>query len=389
MAGASIINKVMKANVFALLVIAKFTGLFLWGVFGFSDQDYFGQYSLCLGLVNVFYVVAGMRGRIYVLQSIKSLADYKIFVSLMFAFGIMATVLVLFLNSESDLYVLVVLVAASKFVDMFLVSNASFIQNQYSREMSFGRLNRHGWLVLIAFFAFLPFGLTYAIAAEVAILVFTVVTQNRLIQRSEEKNTNRSVMKTVFFKGLEFTATAGLNAGITSFFIYYVANSFDRESVYLIAKIIAAQAIFVRIITGNNIYFMKEIDNKIERLQPMLLNISLAIWFIVCALLFIRPSGWDVQVMLIVIGIGFSLVNCPSTILRQHVLLQLGPRRIGMLHGVELAIMLFVCFAVTLSPEGALFLFGSLRLFRTLILSRHWFSNQFGSKILGVNNGED
>jgi hypothetical protein len=383
MAGASIINKVMKANVFALLVIAKFAGLFLWGVFGFSDQDYFGQYSLCLGLVNVFYVVAGMRGRIYVLQSIKSLADYRNFVLLMFVFGVIATVLVLLFNRQSDLYVLIVLVAASKFADMFLVANASFIQNQYSREMSFGRLNRHGWLVLIAFFAFLPFGLIYAIGAEIAILVFTVVTQSRLIQRSAEKVTAPSVMKTVFFKGLEFTAAAGLNAGITSFFIYYVANSFDQEAVYLIAKIIAGQAIVVRIITGNNIYFMKEIDGKIERLQPVLFGIALAVWIVVCVLMFMKPSGWDVQIGLIIIGIGFSLVNCPSTILRQHVLLQRGPRRIGVLHGVELAIMLFVCFAVTLSAEGALFLFGSLRLFRTFVLSRRWFTDQNISMRLG------
>jgi hypothetical protein len=381
--GASIINKVMKANVFALLVIAKFAGLFLWGVFGFSDQDYFGQYSLCLGLVNVFYVVAGMRGRIYVLQSIKSLADYRAFVLLMFVFGVIATVLVLLLNRQSDLYVLILLVSASKFADMFLVSNASFIQNQYSRELSFGRLNRHGWLVLIAFFAFLPLGLTYAIGAEIAVLVFTVVTQSRLIQVSEEKIAVKNVVRTVFFKGLEFTATAGLNAGITSFFIYYVADSFDRESVYLIAKIVAAQAIVVRIITGNNIYFMKEIDGKIERLQPLLFGFALAVWFVVCVPMFIKPVGWDVQTILIGIGIGFTLVNCTSTILRQHVLLQCGPRRIGVLHAVELAIMLAVCLAATLSAEGALFLFGSLRMFRTFVLSRGWFSDQKRPEGLG------
>jgi hypothetical protein len=378
MAAASIINKVMKANVFALLVIAKFIGLFLWGALGFSGQDYFGQYSLCLGLVNVFYVVAGMRGRIYVLQSIKSFADYKKFVSLMFAFGIIASVLVLLLNWQSELYLLVILVAASKFADMFLVSNASFIQNQYSREISFGRLNQHGWLVLIAFFAFLPFGLIYAIGAEIAVLLFTIAMQSRLIQHGEDKSADQNVMKTVFFKGLNFTATASLNAGLTSFFIYYVANNFDRDSVYLIAKIIAGQAIVVRIITGNNIYFMKEIDDKIERFQTLLFSMSAVIWLAIGLLMYIKSISWDVQLMLIVIGIGFSLVNCPSTILRQHVLLILGPGRIGMLHVAELAIMLTVCFSVTLSPEGALFLFGSLRVLRTFILSRNWFAYQTG-----------
>ena len=378
MAKASILKKVMNANVFSLLVIAKFAGLFLWGVLGFSEMDYFGQYSLCLGLVNVFYVVAGMRGRIFVLQSIKSLGDYRNFVLLMFIFGIIGTILIAFLNSGSDLFGLIILVAVSKFAGMFLLSNASSVQNQYSRDMSFSGLNRHGWLVVIGFFAFLPFGLHYAIGAEVVVLIYTLTRQGFLIQRGNYEEHQERGIKAILFNGMEFTATAGLNAALVSFFIYYVSSQFAQEDVYLIAKIFSVQAVAVRIISGNNIYFMREIDDKLNGILFRLMLSAFVVWAFVSIFVFMQLDNWDHMTLLLIIGAGYSLMNCASTMIIQHVLLKHGPRRIGYLHAVELSILLLVCLNVAMSAVVAMYVFGCLRLLRTIAMSQRWFLTDVG-----------
>lgn len=367
------IKKIMTANISSLLIIAKFLGLFLFGVFGLSDEDYFGQYSLCLGLVNVFYVVSGMRGRVLVLQSFGAFSDFKKFTVLMLGIGSVATILVVYLNFEAALFQLIVLVSLGKLAQNFLQSNTSFIQKNASREKSFGILNQHGLIVFVGFFALLPFGLKYAVAYELVVLLITLFRQWLIIKNHETDTTVTLSYKTVALKGVDFTLTAGLNAALSSFFIYYVSITFDTESIYLIAKIIAVQSVIVRIVSGNNIFFMKEIDGRIQAIGKPLVLGALCVWGTVSFIFLLTRLSLETSVVILILGVGFSLVNCASSVLRMHVLLQHGPSRIRYLHTLELIVILVACLAFELTPELALFIFGTVRVLRTFALGQRWF----------------
>lgn len=243
-----------RANLYSLLIAAKFATLLFWQMIQAAEQDYFGQYALCLGLTSTFFIFAGMRGRVYVFGGIDAWRDFLALSGFMALFGMIALAIVAVLYADHPLAQLLLLVGLSKFAEMFLDANTSYIQKVLGRDAAYRLLNQHSVMLGLSFLIGLVLGgLHAAILSEIAVLTFTLFRQARKFSRGLEPElvTVRGA-RDVLRGGAELTLAATLNSAIVTLFLFWGSAALPEASVFAIAKILALQAFCARVITNNN-----------------------------------------------------------------------------------------------------------------------------------------
>jgi len=371
---------ILSANLFPFLLICKFALLVIYEWLMPGEVDLLGTYTLILGLTNSFYIFAGMRARLFVLQSISLKGDLLRLCIIMAGVGIVMTVVVIWLNLADDLLLLILLVAGIKFLEMFVDAFTSFIQKTQDRQIAFRIINQHAFLLVLAYLLTLPYGLGYAIAAECLLLTIAALRQIRCIRlaRADPSQAAFESYSQIFRKGVEFTLSATLNAAQFTYFIYYSRQTFEVVDVFFIAKLLAVQAILSRFLTSNNIYFKEDVAIHRARIERIALVVSVvAVGFALSTYAyFASGTGTPREIAgvgpldLFLIGIAFSLVNITNISIREHILMVDGPRRLAILHSAELLLLCAATYLVDMSAAQALIGLIALRFARILMLTR-------------------
>lgn len=363
---------ILNANIFSFLLISKFALLVVYGWILPGDTDFLGNYTLFLGLTNSFYILAGMRARVFVLQAISHKNDLLVLCLIIAILGIVMTTIVIWLNLSDGMLTLILLVAGTKFLEMFMDAFTSFSQKTQGRQVAFTIINQHAFLLVVAYLVLIPFGLNYAIAAECLLLVVAVIRQIKCINLSPTDLSPPALSAYVKTArtGLAFTLTATMNAAQFTYFVYYGRATFDVAAFLFIAKLLAVQSILSRILTSNNFYFKDDIaiyENRIERITLVMAVAGLA--GAIVTVVFISPEVADLgSVDLVMIGVSFSLVNIVNIFLRQHILMMDGPRKLAGLHAIELVLIYAVTYMFDMSVAQALVAFTTLRFARVIVL---------------------
>jgi hypothetical protein len=375
-------RKIFNANLYSALIAWKFALIIVYTWIFPQPEDLFGHYTLAFGLTASFYIFSGMRARFLVLRSIYSIRQLKDLTIGMTCLGIGATVVVLWLNAPSDILLIIMLVSAAKFLETYLDAGTSYIQNILGRKKAFDILNQNGLLIALGFTLALPFGLEYSIAAECAVLVFTVTRQWLVIKAQETERQPFSFLGlfNVVGEAVEFTITATLNAAQITYFLYFCTSVYPQPQTLFVAKLFAVQAIASRMMTGNNFYFKDALAGFFDKSGTMVRLFVTIVTGTSLAGYIVTEQFYGVPIIypMIFIGVGFTLVNCMNIILRQHMMMLIGTRKLGMLHIVELAIVVGLTQLVPISITTALALFLIMRLIRVVVLTTPAFKEEVG-----------
>lgn len=365
-------RSILSANFYSLILAVKFAGLVLLGLLFPELPDYFGQFALSIGLTSVFFIFAGMRGRLYVFGGIDSHRDYRFFILAVLTLGIAVFAIMAVMNRANEFLAIILAVGLCKFFEMFLEANTSYIQKTRGRAASFSLLNQHSLIVLFVFFAvLLPFGLAAALTAEACVLAFTLLRQFVLLRGAPEpEDALVRGPKQVLLGGTELTIVATLNSAIVSGFLYWGATAIPREDLFIIAKMLALQAFFARIVTSNNIFFLKEIEGNRQAIAVQLRRFALVGLALAVGAVVLWISG--VPDLWIMYGFAavFTLVNLCNIVMRQQIILSGKIRALLYLHAVELLVVLAFCYLVQPAAIPALFAFGFFRIARVFYLLR-------------------
>lgn len=360
-------RKIYKANIFSLLLIFKFAVLLGYSWLFPDRGDLLGHYTLALGLTNSFFILSGMRARFYVIQAVQRFSQLVQLAIVMGVLGIGMVVAIYWLNTGSAFLIIIMLVSASKFVETFLDANTSFLQLKAGRDTAFGLLNQHGYMLAVLFTALAYFGLEWALLGETVLLCITVTRQWLKMAALEEEGAwfRPSEMPSVVWGGISYTITAALNAAQLTGFLYIARAEFPTEITLMISKIFAAQAIFGRLITGNNFYFKSYLDAALRRLSRKITIFSVVL-AVLTALTLALILLLDIPRMpaVIAMGVAFTTINVVNILVRQHVMLVAGVSRLLVLHVVELILVLVPMAVLSLGPVFALGLLTCVRMLR-------------------------
>jgi len=371
------VDKVLRANLYSAFVAWKFGAIILFTWVIPQDTDILGQYTLGLGLTASFYIFSGMRSRFLVLRSVRTVSQLKYLTLAITILGAIVTPFVFLMNKDSEILPVVLAVSVAKFLESHLDAGTSYIQNTVGRKRSFSILNQSGAMAALAFTLMLPFGLVFSVLAECAVVVVTILRQWNTIRENSNETPSRLVsgMLDIFREGLAFTIGATLNASLVTYFLFFCSNNFESSETLFVAKLFAFQAILSRLLMGNNIYFSgaftKLIDSSSARIRMTVLIAGIVMLLgHSTATPFLETSSVN---YLVVLGVGFTFVNCLNIAMRQQMLISVGVRRLTALHCVELVILLFTLKFFELSAASALCMFAFMRIIRVLILTSKWF----------------
>lgn len=369
----NLFGKLYRANIFPALMLMKFGFLFLYGLLIKDTPDLFGQYTLAIGLTNSFYIFSGMRARFYVLKDISTAPRLVELMISMGVMGLLASAIVYFLNADEPTLALIMIVGLAKFAETFLDAGTSFLQQKVGREESFKLLNQHGYLVAIIFILLVPVGLKYAVASEAVLLVITVLRQQHRIGvvKSDVALVRLRSMAGVTLGGLVFTISAVLNSAQMTLILYHAQDVFERPSALALAKVFAAQAIFARLITGNNIYFRNALENLLQAIARRLSKFVGCMTVIFLGV-YAAQLYWSVPfiISIYIFGALFTIVNVLQIVIRQHIMISDGVAWLIRVHTVELVILGGVLLATNFNALDILLFFTMLRLVRVGLLPK-------------------
>ncbi|MEP1207424.1 MAG: hypothetical protein ABJM29_15725 [Rhizobiaceae bacterium] len=370
-----LIKTAFRANLYSLIIAAKIVVLILWQLIQSDAPDYFGRYAICLGLTNTFFIFAGMRGRILTFGAIESFRDFRALTGFMALFGTIALGLVLILYFGNPLLTVLLLVAAAKFCEMFLDTNTSYIQKTLGRNKAFALLNQHSTLLICGFFlGLVAGGLQGAILAEIVVLAFTLIRQSRVLAcKPEPEAVKERGALSVISNGLELTLAATLNSAIITGFLFWGGFYLAESELLLIAKILTLQAFCARLITGNNIFFQKELTDGRHQ-------VARVAWWIAIAGLACLGTMWtlyltlsqlvDVTMALYGFGAAFTLINIANIAIRQQLLLGGVVRPLIAVHTIEFVVLMTIYYGLEPNAIVGFLVFSLFRLLRTLSFIR-------------------
>lgn len=363
-------DRLWRANLYSLVIAAKIGVLILWQVIWPDAPDLFGTYALCLGLTSAFFIFAGMRARIYVFGNIDAFKDFRSLVGFMALFGVIAFSVVAVLYSDNALLTILLLVSVAKFGEMFLDANTSYIQKTLGRDRAFTFLNQHSVLLISGFcLGLIVGGLEAAVAAEIVVLIFTVLQQMRaLALKPEPEVVTERGTQSVLSNGAELTLAATLNSAMVTGFLYWGEVALPETDLLVIAKVLTLQAFCARLITGNNIFFLKEFTEsrtQITQIAGWIATAGLGVLGVIVGLYAALSEILSVPLALYGFGVAFTLINIANIVIRQQLLLSGVIRPLIAVHFLEILFLMAVYYSFEPKAIVAFVIFSVLRLIRT------------------------
>ena len=367
-------STLVRANLYSLVIAFKILALVVWQLIDHESHDLFGIYSLCLGLTSTFFIVSGMRSRVYVLGGINSFIDLLSLTKIMMLLGLLSVGSVTLLYFDHDYLTILMLVSSCKLAENFLDANTSYIQKTLGRLPAYSILNVHSIILIFAFVSGLIMGgLEYALLAELLVLIFTLLRQMIVLKsRPEPENRVSYGFMRVLWNGSELTFAAGLNSAIVTGFLYWGSFNMPESDILAIAKILAIQGYCARLITGNNIFFFKEIV-KSEVLVARIANGATLIGLLICSVLLLYTEyfgNWSKIGTLYAFGVASTVLNIVNITIRQQLLLTGTVRPLIIVHSLELIFLSTVFALLTPASKIAFLVFTLVRFFRNLYLIR-------------------
>lgn len=363
----------IKANLSTALFAVKIAALLLFDFITSFEYDYFGLYSVAIGLTSAFFVFSGLGGRTFVLSSGLTHDEFKAFNKLAVVLGVFSLAVVFLLNYQGPLIYLVAAVSLVKVLDNQFDNYISYAQVHVGREFAFNILNVKSIVVAAVYLAAVPlFGLQATLLIEllvVALFLLWLATDAR--RRVDDNDGVMRVVSPAFvWDVFQYNICATLNAALTTLFLYVLAyrEGVDGEATLFIAKVVAVQSMISRVMLMNNIYFETELTQHRKKVTRTSLLVLIAVVAGVVGVGFwLTPS--DVESLYIMAGL-FTAINVFNMVMRQHLVLL---NKISILTKLHLLEIVTFTLLIAVFEQGAvelMILFTLYRMFRVALFSR-------------------